>query len=102
MIRVEDQRLITGAGAFTDDTLAEGALWGVFVRAPHAHAEILGMDRRAAMTCPGARLVLDGKDWRAAGLGSIPMQQRLVDAEGRPPREAPWSVLADGRVRHVG
>ncbi len=102
MIRVEDQRLITGAGAFTDDTLAEGSLWGVFVRAPHAHAEILGIDKRAAMACPGARLVLDGKDWRAAGLGSIPMQQRLVDAEGRPPREAPWSVLADGHVRHVG
>ncbi|MGE0769493.1 MAG: xanthine dehydrogenase family protein molybdopterin-binding subunit, partial [Hyphomicrobiaceae bacterium] len=37
-----------------------------------------------------------------AGLGTIPMQRRLVDADGQPPRGAPWPVLAQDQVRHVG
>ncbi len=102
MIRVEDQRLVTGQGAFTDDVPADGALWGVFVRAEHAHADIRGIDTTKAMALPGAQLVLTGADWNAAGLGTIPVQQRLTDADGRSPREAPWPVLASGKVRHVG
>lgn len=101
-MRVEDQRLITGTGAFTDDTPAKGALWGVFARSPHAHAMLKAIDKSAAMRIPGARLVLTGEEWREAGLGNIPMQRRLTDADGRPPREAPWPVLAHGKVRHVG
>ena len=101
-MRVEDQRLITGTGAFTDDTVAEGALWGAFARSPHAHAALGRIDRDAAMRIPGARLVLTGEDWAAAGFGPVPMQQRLVDGEGRPPRAAPWPILAHGKVRHVG
>jgi carbon-monoxide dehydrogenase large subunit len=102
MARVEDQRLVTGAGTFTDDALVEGALWGAFVRSPHAHADIGTIDKAPAMAIPGARLVLTGADWQAAGLGAIPVQQRLTDALGRPPREAPWPVLAHDRARHVG
>lgn len=102
MIRVEDHRLVTGQGVFTDDITAEGALWGAFVRSEHAHAEIRGIDTSKAMRLPGARMALTGADWKAAGFGTIPVQQRLTDAEGRPPREAPWPVLADGKVRHVG
>lgn len=83
MIRVEDQRLVTGQGAFTDDAPAEGALWGVFARAEYAHADIRGIDKTKAMGLPGARMV-------------------LTDVDGRPPREAPWPVLAMGKVRHVG
>jgi carbon-monoxide dehydrogenase large subunit len=101
-MRVEDQRLITGTGAFTDDTIAEGALWGAFLRSPHAHAELGRIAKGAAMGVPGARLVLTGEDWRAAGFGAVPVQRRLVDSDGRPPREAPWPVLALDKVRHVG
>ncbi|MDX2159030.1 MAG: xanthine dehydrogenase family protein molybdopterin-binding subunit [Hyphomicrobiaceae bacterium] len=101
-MRKEDYRLVTGAGAFTDDTPAEGALWAAFVRSPHAHAGIRGIDKTAAMAVAGARLVLTGADWQAAGFGPIPIQRRLVDAEGKPPRDAPWPVLAHDVARHVG
>ena len=102
MYRVEDERLLTGRGRFTDDLAVPGALWGVFVRSVHAHAEIGGTDRAAALALPGARLVLDGADAVRAGLKPIPVTQRLVDADGRPPRETPWRALAVERVRHVG
>ncbi len=101
-MRVEDHRLITGTGAFTDDTAAEGAFWAAFARSPHAHATIRTIDKSGAMQVPGARLVLTGDDWRAAGFGGVPVQQRLTDLDGRPPRAAPWPVLAHDKVRHVG
>ena len=100
--RVEDFRLLTGRGRFTDDLAVPGALWGVFVRSPHAHAQIRSVDRSGAMAVAGARLVIDGADAMKAGLKPIPVTQRLTDAGGRPPRETPWQALAHGRVRHVG
>ncbi|MGE0701790.1 MAG: xanthine dehydrogenase family protein molybdopterin-binding subunit, partial [Hyphomicrobiaceae bacterium] len=101
-MRVEDHRLVTGTGSFTDDMIAEGALWGAFARSPHAHAGIGAIDKASAMAVAGARLVLTGEDWKQAGFGPIPIQRRLTDAAGNGPRSAPWPVLADDRVRHVG
>lgn len=102
MHRLEDERLLTGRGRFTDDEAVPDALWGAFVRAPHAHADIAGIDTARAMAVQGARLVLTGKDLVAAGFKAIPVAQRLTDAEGRPPRSAPWNTLEPYRVRHVG
>ncbi len=102
MHRIEDDRLLTGRGRFTDDLPAPGALWAAFVRSPHAHAEIKTIDRSAAMAVAGARLVLDGAEAAAAGLKPIPVAQRLTDKAGRPPRNTPWRALALGRVRHAG
>ncbi len=102
MHRIEDDRLLTGRGRFTDDLPAPGALWGTFVRSPHAHAAIRSIDRRAAMAVPGARRVIDGAEAAAAGLKPIPVAQRLTDKDGRPPRSTPWRALALGRVRHAG
>ena len=102
MHRIEDDRLLTGRGRFTDDLCVPGALWGVFVRSPHAHATIGSIDRTAAMQVPGARRVIDGEEAAKAGLKPIPVAQRLTDEDGRPPRTTPWRTLALGRVRHVG
>ena len=38
--RKEDQRFITGKGQYTDDINRPGQTWAVFVRSPHAHANI--------------------------------------------------------------
>ncbi len=100
--RVEDERLITGRGTFTDDIEVPGALWAAFARSPHAHAEIVSIDAAAAEAVPGARLVMTGADWTAAGLKTIPVTPRLTDDAGQGPRKAPWPVLANERVRHVG
>lgn len=102
MHRREDERLITGRGCFTDDIRAPDALWGVFVRAVHAHADIVSIDSTRAMQQPGASLVLTGEDLKRGSVGTIPITPRLVDSDGRPPRPTPWPILADGRVRHAG
>src|SRR3954466_14476553 len=38
--RLEDERLITGRGRYTDDRESDGALWLYILRSPHAHARI--------------------------------------------------------------
>src|SRR6266704_3064465 len=50
--RVEDRRLITGAGAFLDD-LGHDALVAALVRSPHAHARIVDIDVTGALDVDG-------------------------------------------------
>src|SRR5271169_4457634 len=51
--RVEDRRLLTGQGAFTDDRVVPGALHVTFRRSDHAHALISGINTTAAAAMPG-------------------------------------------------
>jgi carbon-monoxide dehydrogenase large subunit len=56
-LRVEDQALLTGKGRFIDDIALPGTLSAMFVRSPHAHAAITGIDTRAARALPGVHAV---------------------------------------------
>ncbi len=60
--RREDRRLLTGTARFTDDITIAGALHARFVRSPHAHARILGIDADAARALPGVVAVVTGDD----------------------------------------
>src|SRR5581483_3130344 len=58
--RVEDGRLVTGAGTYVDDVHLPGTLSLAFVRSPYAHARILKVDLEAARRAPGVIDVIDG------------------------------------------
>ena len=68
--RVEDHRLTTGAGRYTDDLAPEGALHGFVLRSPHAHARFSFGDLETARKLKGVRLILTGAD--VAHLGDLP------------------------------
>ena len=93
--RVEDARLLTGQGRFTDDLSRPGMLYGVTLRSPHAHAEIKDIDVLAALDVPGVVAVYTHKD--VEGYGPIPC---LVPLSGEV--KTPRVLLADDRVRFVG
>ena len=57
MGRREDNRLLRGRACFADDVHLDRMLQGVFIRSPHAHAEIVSIEPGAALAA-GARLVL--------------------------------------------
>ncbi len=57
--RVEDHRLTTGAGRYTDDTAVEGALHGFVLRSQYAHAKFEIRDKEAARRMKGVRLSPD-------------------------------------------
>ncbi len=45
---LEAPRLLTGKGRYTDDVKLPFAAHGVYLRSPHAHAEIKSIDTAAA------------------------------------------------------
>jgi carbon-monoxide dehydrogenase large subunit len=100
--RVEDTRLLTGHGRYTDDINLDNQVYAVVLRSPHAHAEIRSIDTAPALKSPGALAVYTAADIKAAGLGTLPCLIPLKQVDGTPLVTPPRPLLADGRVRHVG
>jgi aerobic carbon-monoxide dehydrogenase large subunit len=94
--RLEDPRLLRGAGRYLDDLALPRMLAIAFVRSPHAHARIVGIDPAAARALPGVVAVLTAADLRGDARALAP---RLL-GDGFTPTE--WPVLGDGEVRFVG
>jgi carbon-monoxide dehydrogenase large subunit len=111
--RREDERLLTGKGRYSDDATAPGALHACFLRSPHAHAHITGIDTRVARSLPGVAAILTGADTVADGLGAIPhpcnpidlldpTRPALANRSGAPFAPPPQLAFAVSRARHVG
>jgi aerobic carbon-monoxide dehydrogenase large subunit len=97
--RVEDQRLITGGGRYSDDINLDGQAYGYVLRSPHAHARIRGIDTSAAKAAPGVLAVLTGADLGDAGIPCfIPLKNR--DGSGRADPKHP--ILCRDEVNYVG
>src|SRR5690606_38807495 len=97
--RLEDRRLLTGGGRYTADLRPEGAAHAVFLRSPHAHAAIAGIDTAAARSAPGVLAVLTAAEAAADGLGRLRCERELPGHSFVDPLRP---VLAEGRVRFVG
>jgi carbon-monoxide dehydrogenase large subunit len=100
--RKEDKRFITGAGRYVDDMVVPGMKHAAFVRSPHAHAEITGIDVAAAKAMPGVIGVLTGKEIKADGIGNLICGWMIHSKDGSPMKMGAWSPLAVDRVRYVG
>ncbi len=94
----EDNALLIGAGIYTDDLCFEEESWGVFVRSPHAHAEILHIDAGAARNAPGVVAVFTAEDLGAAG----PLLGDAISLRASTCNVPQLLPLAAGRVRYVG
>ena len=70
--RREDQRFLTGRGRYTDNTAPADALAVLFVRSPHAHARVAGIDKLDAQAVPGIVAVYTAEDTVADGLSHLP------------------------------
>ncbi|MBV8391976.1 MAG: xanthine dehydrogenase family protein molybdopterin-binding subunit, partial [Alphaproteobacteria bacterium] len=101
--RVEDPRLLTGGGRYTDDTKLSSPAARLYVlRSPHAHADIKKVDTSAAKKAPGVLLVFTGEDVKKAGFGDVPCLVPLDNKDGTPRADTSRPMLARDRVRHVG
>lgn len=102
MRRVEDQRLLTGQGRFTDDATFAGQAHAAFLRSPHAHARIGAIDTAAALSAPGVIAVFTGADILAEGLASISYTQLHKRHDGSPMTAPPRLALSAGVARFAG
>jgi len=100
--RLEDQRLITGSGQYTDDISKEGQAYAVVVRSPFAHARIKEIDCAAAREMPGVLAVITGADLEADKVGTIPVLAKMPGRNGTKTLTPPYPALATDTVRHVG
>jgi carbon-monoxide dehydrogenase large subunit len=100
--RKEDQRFITGKGHYTDDINVQGQAYAVFVRSPHAHARIKGINKANAEALPGVIGVLDGKQLEEDGVGPLICGWAITQKNGDPHVAPAHPALATERVRHVG
>ena len=100
--RVEDDRLVTGRGRYVGDIAHPGTLAGVVVRAPVAHARIVGIDADAAMAVSGVLAVFTAADIAADGIDDFPCGVSLPGSDGRPAYPARRPILSRDRIRSVG
>jgi carbon-monoxide dehydrogenase large subunit len=100
--RKEDKRFITGAGRYVDDMVVPGMKHAVFVRSPHAHAQIRKIDVKKAQAMPGVIGVLTGKELKADGIGNLICGWMIHSKDGSPMKMGAWSPLAVDKVRYVG
>ena len=100
--RKEDQRFLLGKGRYTDDINVAGQTHAVFLRSPHAHAIIEGIDTRTAAAAPGVVAVLTGDDLAADGIGPLICGVTVTSDDGEPHRAPAHPALAQGKVNYVG
>jgi len=100
--RVEDFRLITGTGKYAADWNVPGQLYGHFVRADRAHAEIVSLDTSRALQHSGVKQIFTGEDALRAGYTKAPHSLTFPGRNGMKARAPDRPVLAVGKVRFVG
>src|SRR6185295_15637700 len=102
VVRKEDKRFITGKGRYVDDVKLVGMTHAHFVRSPHAHAKVKGIDSTAAMQMPGVIAVLTGSELVADKIGNLICGWAITSKDGSPMKMAPHPALANGKACFVG
>src|SRR6201995_4247096 len=102
VLRTEDKRFLTGTGRYVDDLPLARATYAYFLRSPHAHAKINGIDVSAAKAMPGVVEIFTGKDIADAKVGGLICGWVVKDKHGQPHKAPPHPVMAADTVRYVG
>ena len=105
--RVEDDKLLRGAGQYVADLQVPGTLVAVFVRSPHAHATVTGTDLAAALALPGVHAVYtvadtDGVLEPICVAGEVHTPERLMRELKPMDRLHPTPAFPKERVTYVG
>jgi len=101
-LRVEDYRLLTGRGRYTDDLVPADAAYMAVVRSMTAAGTIREIETSAARDMPGILGVFTGDDLAADGLGSLRPARKFNRPDGTPMIEPPFEMLTRRAVHCVG
>jgi carbon-monoxide dehydrogenase large subunit len=100
--RLEDSRLLTGTGRYTDDINLPRQAYACFLRSPHAHARITRLDTSAAKALPGVLGVFTGADLKAAKVGDLPCLAPVASRDGSAMKIPPRPAIASSTVHFAG
>jgi len=102
VVRKEDKRFITGKGRYVDDVKLVGMTHAHFIRSPHPHAKVRGIDASAALKMPGVLAVLNGKELVDDKIGNLICGWMIHSKDGSPMKMGAWPAMAPETVRFVG
>lgn len=102
VVRKEDKRFITGKGRYVDDIKLMGMTHAYFIRSPHAHAKVKGIDSSAALNMPGVVAVLTGQQLVDDKVGNLICGWAITSKDGSPMKMGAWPAMAPETVRFVG
>src|SRR6195952_1615810 len=102
VVRKEDRRFITGRGHYVDDIKLQGMTHAHFIRSPHAHARVKGIDSSAAMDMPGVVGVLTGQQIVDDKVGNLICGWGIPSKDGTAMKMGAWPAMAPETVRFVG
>src|SRR5712691_10835658 len=94
--RREDLRFLTGQARYVADLEVPRMLHAAFLRSPHAHARLVGIDAAPARSAPGVAACLTGEELHRH-VRPLRAPSRMKDYR---PTDFPALVL--GKVRHAG
>ncbi|MEC8622205.1 MAG: molybdopterin cofactor-binding domain-containing protein, partial [Pseudomonadota bacterium] len=100
--QLEAPRLLKGQGKYTDDVALPNQAFAIFLRSPHAHAEIKKIDIAKAEAMPGVLTILTGEDYQADNLGPVRGISPFKKRDGSPMYRPDRPALAINSVLHVG
>ncbi|GLQ05472.1 xanthine dehydrogenase family protein molybdopterin-binding subunit [Sneathiella chinensis] len=100
--RVEDDRLVTGSGQYTDDITLPDQLYGYMLRSPVAHGKILSIDTDDAKEVPGVVDIILGSELAADKANDLPCMIPLKNRDGSNRADPGHPVLVTDEVRYVG
>ena len=102
VVRKEDRRFITGKGSYVDDIKLVGMTHAHFIRSPHAHAKVKGIDLSAAKKMPGVVAVLTGQQIVDDKVGNLICGWAITSKDGTAMKMGAWPAMAPEIVRFVG
>ena len=102
VVRVEDSRFLTGRGTYTDDIDRPRQTYAHFLRSPHAHATLSGIDIDGALAAPGVVAVFTAADLADDEVGDLICGWVITGKDGQPHKSPAHPILARQKVRHVG
>ncbi len=105
--RVEDARLLTGRGAYSDDFNLPGQVYAAFARSQEAHAVIRAVETGEAAAMPGVLAVFTAAELRADGIRPLvaqgnPKDVELKNRDGAPIYYPGIDLMVGDKVRRVG
>ncbi len=100
--RKEDKKFLTGKGRYTADITLANQTHAIFIRSPHARAEIKKVDTSKAQKAPGVVAVFTGEDIANDKIGGLIAGWKIVSEDGTEMKVPPHPPLAKDSVNYVG
>ena len=100
--RLEDDRLLTGNGSYTDDISFENQAYMYILRSPFSKARIKNIDFKEAENLKGIIRIINNEDLKKQNINDMRTTFLLKNIDGKVMKETSRNILSNTEVRFAG